>query len=378
LKAAPPRLLLSAGEASGDLHASRLMRELGALAPGASYFGLGGDEMRAAGLEAVADARDIAVVGITEALRVLPRARQIFSLLLGEAERQRPDAAVLVDSPEFNLRLAKRLHRLGVPVVYYVSPQVWAWRPQRVEQIARTVRRMLVLFPFEVDFYRRFGVEVEHVGHPLVDEVPVLPQAWDGVASGPRRLALLPGSRRSEIAALLPVMLEAAAAVRRARPECEVRLILAPTLEPADVAPYLRRSDLGIEVLAQDRHRKIADSHLALCASGTATLEVGLLGTPMIVLYRVGWITSVLARLLVRVPHIALVNLVLGEEVAPELMQEQARPERVAAIASRLLDDPEAIATMRAKLQGLRPALGERGASRRAASAVLRALGERQ
>jgi lipid-A-disaccharide synthase len=332
--------------------------------------------MRAAGLQAVADARDIAVVGITEALQVLPRARQIFSLLLEETERERADVAVLVDSPEFNLRLARRLHGLGVPVVYYVSPQVWAWRPQRVRQIARTVRRMLVLFPFEVDFYRGYGVEVEHVGHPLVDEVPELPQAWDGDRSRPLRLALLPGSRRSEVAALLPVMVKAAATVRRAHPQCEVRLILAPALDQADVDPYLQTGELEIEVVRHDRHREIADAHLALCASGTATLEVGLLGTPMIVLYRVGWITSVLARLLVRVPHIALVNLVLGEEAAPELMQEQARPERVAALASRLLGDPAAIAAMRAKLSKLRPALGERGASRRAADAVLRVLDE--
>ena len=332
--------------------------------------------MRAAGLRAVADARDIAVVGITEALRVLPRAREIFAMLLDETERERADLAVLVDSPEFNLRLAKRLKEMGVPVVYYVSPQVWAWRAQRVRQIARTVRRMLVLFPFEVDFYRSYGVEVEHVGHPLVDEVPVLPQAWDVDRTGTRRLVLLPGSRRSEIAALLPLMMEAAAMVRRATPRCEVKLILAPTLEHADVEPYLRRGGMEIEVVRHDRHREIADSHLALCASGTATLEVGLLGTPMIVLYRVGWITSVLARLLVRVPHIALVNLVLGEEVAPELVQQQARPQPVAALASRLLADPRAISAMRANLARLRPALGERGASRRAADAVLRVLGE--
>jgi lipid-A-disaccharide synthase len=280
----------------------------------------------------------------------------------------------MVDSPDFNLRLARRLHDLRVPVVYYVSPQVWAWRPSRVPHIARNVDRMLVLFPFEVEFYRRWGVEVEHVGHPLVDEVPVMPQAWDRDRGEARRLALLPGSRRSEIASLLPVMLAAASLLRQDRSDCQVRLILAPTLSLEDVAPLLSVTDLPVEVVSSDRHRHIADSHLALCASGTATLEVGLLGTPLIVLYRLGRITSLLARLLVRVPHIGLVNLVLGEEVAPELVQGRVRPEHVAAVASSLLADPAAIAGMRAKLSGLRPALGESGASRRAASAVLQVL----
>jgi lipid-A-disaccharide synthase len=243
-----------------------------------------------------------------------------------------------------------------------------------VRHIARNVDRMLVLFPFEVEFYRRWGVEVEHVGHPLVDEVPVMPQAWDRDRGEARRLALLPGSRRSEIASLLPLMLATASLLRQDRPDCQVRLILAPTLSLEDVAPLLSVTDLPVEVISSDRHRHIADSHLALCASGTATLEVGLLGTPLIVLYRLGRITSLLARLLVRVPHIGLVNLVLGEEVAPELVQGRARPEHVAAAASHLLADPAAIAGMRAKLSGLRPALGESGASRRAASAVLQVL----
>jgi lipid-A-disaccharide synthase len=350
------------------------MRELSKLAPAAEFFGMGGDRMREAGLEALADARDIAVVGITEALRVLPRARQIFETLLEEAQRRAPDAAILVDSPEFNLRLARRLHALGIPVVYYVSPQVWAWRPWRVRQIARSVRRMLVLFPFEVEFYRGWSVEVEHVGHPLVDEVPELPQAWDQDRGGPRRLALLPGSRRSEIAALLPVMLQAAALVRSALPDTEVRLVLAPTLALEDVAPHLAAHPMPVAVVHEDRHEHIAASHLALCASGTATLEVGLLGTPLLVLYRLGRLTSVLARMMVRVPHISLVNLVLGEEVAPELVQERARPQEVASRALALLADRAAVDAMRLRLAGLRPALGARGASGRAANAVLQVL----
>jgi len=201
-----PELLVVAGEASGDLHGARLIAELRQRVPGLTTFGLGGDEMRAAGLEAVAHSSEISVVGITEVLKVLPRAREIFAGLLREVDRRRPALAVLVDFPDFNLRLAKELKTRNVEVVYYISPQVWAWRRGRVKKIARLVDRMLVLFPFEVDFYRGHGIQVVHVGHPLVDEVPVLPQGWDrGEPAGePYRVALLPGSRTSEVEALLP------------------------------------------------------------------------------------------------------------------------------------------------------------------------------
>src|SRR5690242_259773 len=204
-------LLVVAGEASGDLHGARLISELRLLVPDLEPFGLGGDEMRAAGLDALAHSSEISVVGITEVLKVLPRARQIFADLLRAVDRRRPRLAVLIDFPDFNLRLAKELEERGVEVVYYISPQVWAWRRGRVKSIAKVVDRMLVLFPFEVDFYREHEVDVVHVGHPLVDEVPVLPQVWDrGEPKGePYRVAILPGSRVSEIEALLPVMLEA-------------------------------------------------------------------------------------------------------------------------------------------------------------------------
>jgi len=367
----PDRLLVVAGEASGDLHAARLLAELARLRPGLAAFGLGGAEMRRAGCETLADSAEISVVGIAEVLRVLPRARQIFAAILAEVDRRPPVAALLVDFPEFNLRLARELHRRGVPVLYYISPQVWAWRRRRVKRIARVVDRMLVLFPFEVDFYRGAGVPAVHVGHPLVDEVPVgLPSPWDRAGDpGPFRIALLPGSRRSEIEALLPTMLEAVRLLAEGLPLC-ARLILAPAVARELVDEAIELSGLAVEVVEEDRFRAVADSHLALCASGTATLEVGLLGTPAIVVYRLAAATYLLGRLLVRLPDISLVNLVLGRRVVPELIQGAARPARIAAEARALLLDPAAVARMRQAEGELRGRLGEGGGSRRAAREV--------
>ena len=369
---APGPLLMVAGEASGDLHGARLLAELRRRLPGLSAFGLGGDELAAAGLERLAAASEISVVGLVEALAVLPRARRIFRELLAECERRRPALAVLVDFAEFNLRLARELKRRGVPVVYYISPQVWAWRRGRVADVAEQVDEMLVLFPFEEEFYRRHGVRVTWVGHPLVDEVPELEGAWDRgtpAAGEPYRLALLPGSRRSEVAALLPAMLGAAQRLAERVP-LRVRLIRAPSLPRELLEEPLAGCGLDVRVVESGRFDAVADCHLALCASGTATLEVGLLRTPMIVLYRLAGWTWLLARLLVRVPHASLVNLVLERGAVPELLQSHAEPEAVAAEAEAILTDPERVAAMRRDLGALRARLGEAGATARAADRV--------
>lgn len=373
-------LLVVAGEASGDQRAARLLAALRPRIPDLAPFGLGSDASREAGLETVADSREIAVVGISEALSVLPRAAEIFDRLLAETERRRPRAAVLVDAPDFNLRLAKQLAWCGVPVVYYVSPQIWAWRRGRVRTIADCVDKMLVLFPFEVPFYRAHGVDVVHVGHPLVDEIPVLPQAWDELRPGATpetsRLALLPGSRRSEVDALLPTLLGAAARIAAQRPT-EVRLILAPSLPRATVEPRLAGAGVEVEIVERDRFAAIADSHLALCASGTATLETALLGTPMLIGYRLSGWTYALARHLVRVPHVGLVNLVLGRRAVPELIQRDFTPERVAARALELLASRRDVERMRNDLAEVRAALGRPGASERAAAEVAEVLERR-
>jgi len=376
-------LLVVAGEASGDQHGARMLCELKRLRPGLRAFGLGSTELAREGVELVADSREISVVGISEALAILPRAREIQELLVAACEKRRPAAAVLIDFPEFNLRLARKLKWLGIPVVYYISPQVWAWRKGRVRAISELVDRMLVLFSFEADFYRRHGVPVSHVGHPLVDEVGVAAAAWDepqtAAPPGPLRLALMPGSRRSEIRALLPRMLATAEALGR-QIAVEPTLIQAPSVSTPFLAPFLqpweRASGKPLRVVSEGRFRAIADSHLVLCASGTATLEVGLLGTPMLVLYRLGTWSYLLARALVRLPHFSLVNLVLGRVAVPELLQDATAPENVAAEALALVRSPVRIAAMRRDLAALRPALGRSGASQRAAREIAAYLPE--
>ncbi len=362
-------LLIVAGEASGDTHAAEVLDELRRRVPQARAFGLGGDRLAAAGLERVASSSEISVVGITEALKVLPRARKIFKELLAEVDRRGARTALLVDFPEFNLRLAKELAERGVKIVYYVSPQVWAWRRGRVKTIARLVERMLVLFPFESEFYRQHDVEVVHVGHPLVDQVPELsPAALPERGRDAREIVLLPGSRPSEIRTHLPLMASAVELLRREGP-LRARWILAPNVDPEEFSGRLPQ-DLGLETVVEGSFEAIASADLALCASGTATLEVGLLGTPMVVVYRVSALTYWLGRWLVDLPHISLVNLVLGREVVPELIQGEANGRRIAAVASTILRDPDRLATMRRDLGSLRERLGRPGASARAAAEV--------
>lgn len=369
-------LLVVAGEASGDLHAARMLAELKALVPETRAFGMGGDELAAVGFETLAASREIAVVGITEVLKILPRARRIFHSILDEVERRGTRTAVLIDSPDFNLRLAKQLHRRGVRVIYYISPQVWAWRKGRVKTIARYVDRMLVLFPFEVEFYKNHGVEVAHVGHPLIDEVPRLEHVWDRprAASGKFRISLLPGSRASEVRAMLPAMLQSAELLAREL-DVSVQLIQAPTVDPEIFDAAL--DGTGIEVLRvrERRFQALAESHFALCASGTATLETALVGTPMVVVYRVNRWSAMIGRLLVDVPYASMVNLVLGREAVPELLQEDVEPRRVARTVARLLASDDEIRSMRESYRELRRRLGSGGASRNAAVEVARQMG---
>lgn len=378
-------LLVVAGEASGDQHGARMLRELKRLRPGLRSFGLGSTQLAAEGVDLVADSREISVVGISEALGILPRAKEIQDLLVAACEKRRPAVAVLIDFPEFNLRLARKLKWLGIPVVYYISPQVWAWRQGRVRAISELVDRMLVLFDFEVDFYRRHNVPVTHVGHPLVDEIPLPTGTREASnrppSTAPLRLALMPGSRRSEIRSLLPRMIAATLALRR-QVEVEPLLIQAPSVSAEFLAPYLAAYEAAagkaLAVAPEDRFQAIADSHLVLCASGTATLEVGLLGTPMLVLYRLGFWSYLLARALVRLPHFSLVNLVLRRGAVPELLQGETAPENVAAQALELLRSPGRLTAMRQDLAALRPALGRSGASQRAAREVAAYMPERR
>lgn len=361
------RVALVAGEASGDLHAANLLLALRGLAAEVEAFGVGGERLRAAGLDCVARSEELSVMGLAEVVRELPRLWRLSRRVRRAILARRPDVAVLVDSPDFNLPLARHLRQAGIPVAYYVSPQLWAWRQGRVRRIRRDVKRMLCILPFELPFYERHGVAAEYVGHPLVDELAAV------MADPPPRqaelLGLLPGSRWHEVDALLPTML---AAVRRLAAEVagmRVRLLAAPGLEPARLAARLAGFPVTVEIVGEDRHRRLAECAAALVASGTATLECALLDVPMVVGYRLHSLSYQLARWLVRVADIALVNLVAGRRIVPEAMQADFTPERLVSEALRLFGAEGA--AQRRELGHVRAALGEPGASLRAARAVV-------
>jgi len=373
-------IAVSAGEASGDLHGATLCRALVELHPGVHLWGMGGPRMAAAGLEVVSDPTDHAVVGINEALGRVPRLYGAYRALVARLRDERPRALVIIDFPDFNLRLARQARRAGIPVVYFIPPQIWAWRGGRIRQIARRVRRVLAVLPFERPLYERANVPVEFVGHPLLDVVP-LDLTRDearrrlGLDPGATVVGLLPGSRREEVSRLLPSMLTAARRLYSAGAVHRVVLGLAPTVDRAAVDAIVHRAeDDGaprVRLLAEQTYAVMAAADLLLIASGTATLEAALLGTPMVVCYRVSRVTEAVVRLLARVEWCSLPNLVAGRAIIPEILQDDLTPQRLATEALKLLDDPVAVTAQRAAFKEIRAKLGEPGVGRRAARAVL-------
>ncbi|MCI0573591.1 MAG: lipid-A-disaccharide synthase, partial [Myxococcaceae bacterium] len=327
----PLDILVVAGEASGDQHAAALVEQLKARRPDLRFFGMGGPRLKAAGVELLYDAREVSVMGLTEVLPRLPRILGILRGLGRSASIRRPALAILVDIPDFNLRLAARLKALGVPVAYYISPMIWAWRQGRVRTIARRVDRMLCILPFEEDFYRGAGVAARYVGSPVVEQVPS-PGPETGfrqtLGLDPARptLALLPGSRRSELRRLLPAMVEAARELHGEQPQLQVVVPVAPTLERAEVEAHFRGSGLSPTYVDGRAPEAVAASDVAVVASGTAVLEAGLMQRPLVVVYKVSWLTGLIGRLLLKVAHVALVNLLAKRRLVPELLQGEMTP----------------------------------------------------
>lgn len=371
--------LIVAGEASGDQHAAALAAELHRRA-GVAWFGVGGDQMAAAGVELITHARELSVLGIFELLEHLPRLYRFERRLRAEILRRRPEFAVLVDLPGINLRLSAFLHRHGVPVVYFIAPQLWAWRPWRVRFLRRYVRKLLCIFPFEEEWFRSRGVDVEHVGHPLVDSVrATLSRAGflrsHGLAADRPLVCLLPGSRHQEIDRHLPAMLEAAATIA-ARSRVQFVLVEAPTLDAERVRRLLPAAgQLPLTVLRESPYNALAAADLAVVSSGTATVEGLLLGTPMVVVYRVAAPSWWAGKLLVRTPHYSMVNLIAGRRLVPELIQSELTAGRLTAEMERLLGDKEARQRIQIELKGLGQRLGPPGAIPRAARAVAAAVG---
>jgi len=363
-------LLVVALEGSADLHGAAVLRELKALRPELRAFGAGGPRMRAAGFEALARAEDVSVMGIAEVLPALPQILETMDALYDAARERRPRAALLIDSPDFNLRLARRLRRIGIPVAYFIGPSVWAWRTYRVRQIARHVARMLVILPFETRFYQAHRVPAIYVGNPLADAVRGVPSPPARALSGV--LALLPGSRAQEIRRIWPSMLAAARLLKERLPRLRLVVPVAPTIDRA-----LLGDAAEVELVDGRAPEVLARADAAIVASGTATLEAALALTPMVVVYRASWLTWWIGRMLVRVKFLSLVNLISGRAVVPELLQRECTPERIAAAVEPLLSATPARTAQLDALRAIRAELAPEGsppAARRAAEEVLALL----
>jgi lipid-A-disaccharide synthase len=372
--------MISCGEPSGDLYAGALASEILKLEPDAVITGFGSDRLRAAGATLVGDFKGLSVTGLTEAVRVIPRSWQNYRALVRAAEDARPDVFVPIDFPDFNFFPARALHKRGIPVVYYISPQFWAWRRGRLKTLKRVANRVLVIFPFEEAFYEEAGIPVTFVGHPLLELTPPA-EARDPFLRGqgldPSRpvVALLPGSRRNELRALLPDLVRTAGIIAARLPSAQFVIARAPHLDDELLAP-LADWPAGASrpvVIEGQTDAVLASADVAVVASGTVTVQAALHGCPIVVVYRVGPITYKLGMPLLHVDTYAMVNLVAGSRVVPELIQDGFTPEAAAAEALRVLLDPAHASRVKADLAAVRSKLGTAGASRRAAEAVIAA-----
>ena len=367
--------MISCGEPSGDLYAGALAVEIRRREPDAAVFGLGGQRLMAGGGELIADYRGLSVTGLVEAIRVVPRSFSVLNRLIQAARSEKPQVLVAIDFPDFNFRLAAAVKKLGVPIIYYISPQLWAWRRSRMRVIKRLADRVLVIFPFEEQIYRDAGVAVQFVGHPLVD----LARAQEPKDSFVRELgldasrpivSLLPGSRPNEVERLLPVMRDAVGQIIARLPAVQVVIARAPSLDDG-LFSSVKWDAVAPQVVLARTDDVLAISNVVITASGTATVQAALHGRPMVVVYRLSPLSYRLGRRFVHVDDVAMVNLIAGRRIVPELIQEECTSERIAAEVLSLLTDLPRAEEMRAALTEVRGKLGRPGASGRAADAVL-------
>lgn len=374
-------ILIVAGELSGDLHAAGLVQRLKTLCPDCRFFGLGGRNMKAAGVDISFDLTSLAVVGFVEVLKHYALFKKIFDGILHKAGEEKPDAAILVDYPGFNLRLAKELKKMGIPVVYFISPQVWAWGRERLAFIRETIGLMLVLFKFEETLYNDGTFNVKFVGHPLLDTVRPTMSREDlldsvGFNKQAPTIALLPGSREKEVSNHLPVMLEAAGKIHRAKPGAQFLICRSSTVTRLTLKSIIEKTsiDFPYKILDNETYNGVAASDMAIVASGTATLETAILSKPMVIIYKVTLATWLLAKLFVKIPDIGLVNVVAGKRIVPELVQFDATPGKIARTALEILNDPSKREKISVELSNLKNTLGSCGAYERAAEEISKFL----
>jgi lipid-A-disaccharide synthase len=373
------KIMLVAGEASGDLHGAHLMEAIHQIDPEVQFFGLGGEGLKRRGMKLLYPADSLSVVGLTEVFIKLRSILEAFRQLKKSLDQERPDLVILIDFPDFNLRLAKTVHRRGIPILYYISPQIWAWRPKRIKLIARLVKKMIVLFPFEVPLYEAAGVDVKWEGHPLLDIVrPILPKEFAfqqfGLNPNRRTISLLPGSRIHEIERLLPPLLASAQLLQKEIPDLQFIIPLAPGITKTILSPWIKRVPVSTKVVEGWTYDVMNLSELLITASGTATLEGAILGKPMIIIYRVSFPSYWIGKRVIRVDHIGLVNLVAGREIVPELIQKDVNPRRIVEEALRILRNPVFRQQMIESMAEVRKNLGDPGAAQRAAGIVMSLL----
>ncbi len=363
-------ILLIAGEVSADQHGSHLLQALKQLEPQLNVWGIGGDALQNQGMELLFHVKQMSFLGVGEVIRHLPFIRKVMKTITQRARQQKPDAAILIDYPGFNLRLAKKLKKMGIPVIYYISPQLWAWGKGRVKVIKECVDLMLVLFPFEKEFYAKHGIHAQYVGHPLVDRHHAfLPKKFKQVGDGPVTLGLLPGSRQNEIRTLLPRMVQTA---RLLIAEGAIQRVLVAKVPHLTNEFYQQAAGIFSEtfsLMEVPMEELLPQLDVALVASGTATLETAYYSVPMVIVYQVNALTYWLGRLLIKVSHIGLANIVAEEEIAPELIQHQFTPEKAANLLRKMLN-PQVNEQLRQRMLIIRKKLGEPGASKRAAENI--------
>jgi len=367
--------MISAGEASGDLHASNLLKALNGLDLELETYGMGGALLASEGMELLVDCRQMAVVGIVEVLMQYRKIMRQLKRLDTVLEQRRPDLLITVDYPGFNLKLAKLAHDKGIKVIHYISPQVWAWRAGRVKTIAAAVNHIAVLFPFEEAIYQQAGVPVTFVGHPLVDQVkteltPASAKQKFKLDNGQQTVGLLPGSRNSEIERLLPLLLESGQELEKRLGKLNFILPLASSIDMEQIEPHIKQSGLSIQVIQNQTHDAITACDAVITASGTATLEIALLGVPMAIVYRVNGLSFAIARRLMKIPYIGLANIVAGKRVVQEFLQQQAKADLISDEVEKLLTDAHYHAQVRNELGQIKAKMGRGGGSENMAQLV--------
>lgn len=367
-------VLMVAGEASADQYGARLVKEILVRNPEVVFWGIGGEKMAGAGVKILFTSQEMAVVGLTE---VVPRIAKIFTAarrLQRIVKEKKPDLLILLDYPDFNIHLAKSGARCGVPVLYYISPQIWAWRKGRVRKIRKRVDRMAVILPFEESYYRKKGVIVEYVGHPILDIWPGSPGGFHALkraVSPIPVLGLVPGSRPEEVRSLLPGMLSAAALLKKSHPGLRCVLPLAQTVDEEMVRQFIGGSSVPVVLSRKGMYDTLQDCDAVIAASGTVTLEIALMAIPMVVVYRLSRVSFEVGKRIINVPYISLVNLVAGRKVVPELIQDDANPDKMASGIERVLREGDARVQMIQNLEAVSKRLGEKGASARTAEIAL-------